>query len=151
MECAAKKITKGGNIRAITHASMEAYWAKHLKLIDENHSKYKTRLIVVIEDYLLYAHKSESQINSRMETCKLIGVLQHHCWAQQIPYLMQIPAEVKNRWTNEILHHKKFIAVCDQHLIIPNTKIQLDRHALDAVRHAAHYVTFKNGVQGERK
>ena len=144
LESAAKKITKGGSLTAISYPAKESYWEAHVRLIDRFYGQYDKRLIVVIEDYLLYENKAGSQINSRMETCKLIGILQHHCFINHIPYTMQLAGEVKNRWTNDILAHKKYITYKQRTLILPATKEPLNRHSIDAVRHAVHFDTFKN-------
>lgn len=135
-----------GTIRASKFDSMPQYWDAHLQLIQRFHNKYKNEMIVVIEDYLLYAHRVDSQINSRMETSKLIGLLQYFCWSKQIPYYMQIASKVKNRWTDAILHYKKYIVIKGRYYYLPlNSKKTLTIHNRDAIRHAVHYATFKNG------
>jgi hypothetical protein len=78
-----------------------------------------------------------------METCKLIGVLQHHCWLNQIPYKMQTAGTVKSRWSNEILEHKRYIFKAARGYKTP-TGITINRHCQDAIRHAVHFATFKN-------
>ena len=83
-----KKFIDLGKIQASGHNCAEAYWHAHINFLNSTifsaRGKRKNKdkhTIVVIEDYFLYANKAESQINSRMETSKLIGVLQHWCWA----------------------------------------------------------------------
>lgn len=143
MECKADKITKSGNINAKDYEQMESYWQAHTTLISNFRKKYKKRMIVVIEDYLLYGDKARNQINSRMETSKLIGVLQFFCFSHHIPYYMQTAGQVKNRWKDSILQHKGYLKISKNKLTLPTGDIA-DRHCKDAVRHAVHYNTFKN-------
>lgn len=141
------EIIDHGNIDAENFKCMEAYWDEHIKLIydltDED-------TIVIIEDYILYATKLDSQINSRMETPKLIGILQHYCWLEHKPYYMQLASEVKSRWTNEILIYKKIIyAKGNKHYTDPYFKRHINRHCIDAIRHAIHYNSFRNKKEGK--
>lgn len=134
-----------GSIFAKHYVSAEEYWDEILKLIREVSDNYPGQVIVVCEDYLLYATKLKDQINSRMETPKLIGVIQHYCYIKHIPYYMQTAAEVKKRWTDEILMFKKYIKPYRKGYR-PTTGITdtYTYHSLDAIRHAVHYATFKN-------
>lgn len=138
------QITLGGCLKADHYDKMEVYWDQHLSLIHKYYKRYGDKMIVVIEDYLLYASKATDQINSRMETPKLIGILQHYCWQRQIPYHMQMASEVKSRWTDEILAHKKYLSKKGRVFIIPSTGEVLNQHCKDAIRHAVHYATFRN-------
>lgn len=147
MEAEANKITKIGNISADKYKQVEAYWQAHITLIQELKQKYKNRMTVVIEDYLLYGDKASTQINSRMETSKIIGIIQYHCFLQQIPYSMQTAGQVKNRWKDFILQHKGYLKLHKKKLILPSTKEQIDKHCKDAIRHAVHFNTFKNNLQ----
>jgi len=142
--CLDKNIIHGGSIPAASFNFMEAYWDEHIRIIASFDTKYHKKFVVVIEDYLLYANKAESQINSHMETCKLIGVIQHYCWTHQIPYVMQCASEVKLRWSNEILLYKKIVSRKEKKYYIPVNKKPIDRHCLDSIRHGIHYATFKN-------
>jgi hypothetical protein len=107
--CTDKRITKADNIEAVKFTAMADYWDAHIQLIEKYRDRYKERFCVIIEDFLLYAHKADSQINSHMETSKLIGVLQHYCWVHEIPYHMQSASEVKTRWADPILEYNKYI------------------------------------------
>lgn len=134
-----------GFIEAGANECYEAYWDKHLSLIEG--MRYKAALdgaeiIVVIEDYVLYAHKSDAQINSKMETPKLIGVIQHYCWKENVSYKMQLAAEVKTRWTDDILVHKGYLEKSGNRYKA-NGHI-INRHVKDSIRHAVHFNTFKN-------
>lgn len=138
------RVIKAGSISAKDFENQEGYWFAHMDLITDTNKKYKKKLIIVMEDYMLYASKAKDQINSRMETPKLIGILQLHCYSNGIPYVMQTASEVKKRWTNVILHYKGYIKEYKRGYTIPGTKEKIDRHCLDSIRHAVHYATFKN-------
>lgn len=144
LEEASQTITLTGSIAAKSFPCMEAYWGAHLKLIAEFRKKYGNRLIVIIEDFLLYADKANAQINSRFETPKLIGVIQHYCYSRKIPYVMQRAADVKRRWSDKTLHYKGYLVSEKNRLIVPRTKHRVNRHCKDAIRHAVHFSTFKN-------
>lgn len=138
------RVIKAGSILAKEFMTQEDYWVAHMDLITDTNKKYKKKLIIVMEDYMLYANKAKDQINSRMETPKLIGILQLHCYSNNIPYAMQTASEVKKRWTNIILHYKGYIKEYKRGYVIPGTKEKIDRHCLDSIRHAVHYAIFKN-------
>lgn len=140
------KFIELGTIQARGQVCAEAYWHKHIELLNRlifsERGKRKNRpnnVIVVIEDYLLYAEKATQQINSRMETSKLIGILQHWCYENNIPYHMQTASLVKKRWTDEIMHYKG-------HLKKKGSRYEVCEHTRDSMRHALHFATFKNGV-----
>ena len=105
----------------------------------------KPGMKVVIEEFLLYASKAKQQINSKMETSKLIGYLQMYCFSHNIPYTMQLAGEVVRRWADNILVHKNVIKQANGKL--RNMYYALGRltndHERDAMRHAMHYITFK--------
>lgn len=118
------------------------YWKAVIDYIITACYKYKS-IIVVIEDYTLYATKAASQINSKMETPKLIGVLEYYCKTKNIQTVLQPAHMVKNRWTNNILMHHGYIKNLNNRIYTSNNK-PVDRHAVDAIRHAVHYSIFKN-------
>lgn len=145
MEADTKLLLASGSLYAKDHTSAEAYWDAVIKHVLNVCADFNN-IIVVCEDYLLYATKLQDQINSRMETPKLIGVLQYMCFINNIPYYMQTASEVKNRWSNEILLHKGIIRKY-RNSYLPtsgNTKTYT-HHSLDAIRHAIHFITFRNG------
>lgn len=130
-----------GYLSASQFDSMEAYWKAHINLLLDTIKEYKS-VLVVIEDYLLYAHKKDNQINSRFETSKLIGTLQYTCFVNDIDYIMQTAAEVKNRWADDILVHKGYVLKSGNGLKLI-TGQHINRHIKDAIRHAVHAATFK--------
>lgn len=144
-DCDMKKVTQGGYLAATTYTEVLAYWKAHLRLIQKYKDRYGARLHVVIEDYRLYASRAESQTNSTMETCKLIGILQYYCLENDIEFTMQLASLVKTRWNNKILEHKNILYFGPKHIYLPDKKTIINKHTCDAVRHAVHYATFKNG------
>lgn len=142
--CGTEEIIEAGHIEAVHYESQIEYWNDIVELVIDKHKKHGKRLAVVIEDYLLYAHKAQNQVNSRMETPKLIGILEFICTINDIHYILQPASEVKNRWTLEILYHKGYVGLNKRKHIVPKTKQVLNKHSIDSVRHAIHYFKFKN-------
>ena len=132
-----------GAISALDYPCKEAYWDMHLSLLDMVREKY-TDLHIVIEDYLLYANKATDQINSRMETPRLLGLLQHYCWKNALPLTMQNAVEVMSRWANEILIHKGYLLYEKRkYYIRGDQNVPCNRHVIDSIRHAVHFAKFK--------
>jgi len=142
MDAEQDKVIKAGCLFARNYDKKEDYWEAHVQLFLRLIGDYKRKVIVVIEDYILYASTAEAQINSRFETTKLIGILQYSLWRKKIPYIMQRAVDVKNRWTNEILMYKHYITKDRNHFKAAN--VGINKHQLDAIRHAVHFNTFKN-------
>lgn len=131
-------IRSTGTIRATDYKNAMAYFQAHLKLIDKFKEVYPG-MVVVMEDYILYANKAKSQIDSHMETCRLLGLLEYYCWEQQIPYGFQLATTVKKRWKDDILIHKGY-------------ELPVSQHTRDAVRHAVHHYHFgRNLKDGSKK
>lgn len=126
------KIIKYGLLEAKAFKNAMQYYKAHLDLIQRMETCYPNNLIIVMEDYLLYAKRTSSQINSRMETCKLIGIIQYYCFSNNLQCTLQTAAMVKKRWSDEVLEHEGFE--------LPTT--YTERHARDAIRHAIHYTYF---------
>lgn len=143
--CKDNKVIHAGSISAKKFDSMEAYWDAQINLIDYWRKRFKNNLLLVVEDYILYESKAMSQVHSHMETSKLLGVIQYYCFLNRIPYIMEPASVVKNRWSNKILLYKKYIKKYKKNFYIPlHKKEPIDRHCLDAIRHAVHVATFKN-------
>lgn len=138
-----QQIIYTGDIRALSYQDAMTYWKAHLTLIDQIKEQYPD-LTIVVEDYLLYAHKANEQINSRMETVQLIGILKYYCYDKSIPMYTQMAVEVKKRWADNILQHKQIIQRKGRGWQTVVGMQSIDRHALDAIRHAMHYATFYN-------
>ena len=94
-----------GQLLASEYKSKEEYWNNVIKLIINMNPD-----TIVLEDFLLYAHKSNNQINSRFETPKLIGLIEMYAWENKIPIHLQRAVDVKNRWTDDILVKKNIIS-----------------------------------------
>ena len=113
------------------------YWDKHLRLIDSLAGYHPN---VVIEDYLLYGDRAEAQINSRLETPQLIGVIKYECWKRGLMIDTQTAMQVKTRWTDDILENKQLISRSGRYSYIGPTRIS--DHIKDSVRHAIHFATY---------
>lgn len=138
-------------LQASTFTQMEEYWDAHCIFIEDLIRYYRLQasdMMIVIEDYLLYSTKVQTQINSRMETPKLIGVLQHFIWQHHWPYYMQAATNVVNRWNDSILLHKGYLTQKANKLYLAASQELTNEHNRDALRHAIHYATFKN--KGEK-
>lgn len=146
------EIVETGSISAKDYQSSLDYWDAHIKLLKDTICFTETNeatLEVVMEDYLLYRDKAENQINSRLETPKLIGIIQYVLWKTYgIKVSFQLASQVKPRWTNDILLHKGYIGKSYSFYIAPNKK-RLNRHVLDSIRHAVHYATFHKENKNE--
>ena len=101
-------------------------------------------MATLLAKYKFDPRRALAQAHSEMETPKLIGILQLYLTQHKIPYVMQRPSEVKNRWTDSILVWKKYLQQRGHNYILPRTNKVINRHEKDAVRHAVHYSTFKN-------
>ena len=127
-----------GSIRASEYPTVNTYYQAISRLI-------KPKMKVIIEEYLLYANKAKQQINSKMETSKLIGYLQMYCFNQGVEYTMQLAGEVVKRWADHILVHKGIIKQATgrlKHIYYALGRLT-NEHERDAMRHAMHYITFK--------
>jgi hypothetical protein len=142
LEPGTTNIPEAGDIRAKDYPAIFNYWQQHLSLIIK-----KRPNDISMEDYLLYADKSTSQINSKFETVQLIGVIKHHCWQAGRLLHMRNAGQVKKRWSNKILEHKGYIVRYGKNgwatASEPNKRI--NRHILDAIRHAVHYDVLERG------
>lgn len=136
------KIAKFGYLSARKYGSQMEYWAAHLDLID---ALVGYNPVIVCEDYLLYAEQTQPQINSRMETPKLIGVLQFELWMRGKTVHLQTAATVKARWTDEILANKGFVHLENGKpcMITIKGTYPIVGHTMDAIRHAVHFSRFR--------
>ena len=144
------KIIKFGAIDASTSIDMEEHWDKHIDLIMNMDKEYED-IVVVIEDYMLQASKAMSQTNSRMETPKLIGVVQYFCWIKDIKLVMQTPVSVKRRWKDFLLSKKGYMEMETRtsragisYAYCSINGFRVNGHVIDALRHAVHYYTFQS-------
>lgn len=131
------KMAKFGALKANRFKSDVDYWKEHVLLID---GLVGYTFTLVIEDYLLYANRATSQINSRFETPKLIGILQYECALRGIEVVFQTASAVKMRWPNNILSRKLNLEERNNRWYLDDG--HLTNHILDAMRHAIHFATF---------
>lgn len=142
LDCSTGKVKETGTISAKDFPSMEAYWDAHIRLLT-HFARRHGKKAVVIEDYLLYGDKAATQVHSRMETPKVIGLMQWFLWKNKMDYFMQLAADVKRRWSNDILVHAKALIQRDSDYYLPRHKSPICRHEIDSIRHAIHFYTFK--------
>lgn len=140
-----ERLIQRGYISAKDYSCPEEYWEAHLELIRKHYREHQYKLIVVIEEYVLYRDQSLGQTNSKMETCRLIGVMQHECWRLKQPYSMQLASSVKDRWSDELLLREHIIFDDRGKLTHTDSGMSLSlNHTRDAFRHAIHYVVTRN-------
>lgn len=141
--CTENLIFGTNDIHASAYTNKEEYWQAHLSLIEKFVSVFENA-IVIIEDFTLDPRRAMQQSHSKMETPKLIGILQLYCKQNNIPYKMQRAVEVKNRWADHILEFKKYIVKKNRMYYLPDRDKPISRHCKDAIRHAVHFATFYN-------
>ena len=134
---------KSAFISAKDFKTQTDYWNAHLRLIKQALAK-NNRITLVVEDYLLYANKAAAQTSSRMETSQLIGIIKLFAAENNIKLVMQTASEVKNRWADHILEHNGYMTVVKgrHYILCSGTQVRINRHQVDALRHAIHYYTF---------
>jgi hypothetical protein len=149
-DCMKHKFVDVDELEAVRHSSAIEYWQAH-KLLIAGVCGHKD-ISLAIEDFLLYAHKAESQINSHFETCQLLGIVKVFCSETGYVYRMQQASEVKRRWDDDILVYKGFIEQRGKSFYLPDTNKRLTDHMRDSMRHAIHYAMFynKGGSTNER-
>lgn len=129
------KLLRVGQIAAIDFTCSQDYWNEHIKLL-----KTVKPNVLVMEDFLLYAHKAKQQIGSKMETPKMIGIIEFECARLNINVIMQRAVDVKKRWNDDILVYKGIITKESNHYNIGSTK-NISKHIRDSLRHGIHYIT----------
>ncbi len=141
--CKDNCIDKLVDIHASAYNSKEEYWQAHTDFIKQV-LDVLPNTIVIIEDFTLDPRRAMQQSHSKMETPKLIGILQLYCKQNNIPYKMQRAVEVKSRWADHILEFKKYIIKKNRMYYLPDGIHPISRHCKDAIRHAVHFATFYN-------
>lgn len=143
-----EKLLARGWISAKDFNCREAYWNAHVELIRYNNKKYGKDLIVVLENYVLYRDRSQNQTNSELETPRLLGVIQWACWQLKQNYTLQLAANVKQRWSDDLLF-REHILYKDRN-VIKHTESNLtlnSKHERDAFRHGLHFILTRNGIE----
>lgn len=139
------KLLNIGQIAATDYNSQQDYWQAHIDLL--KHIKPDT---LVIENYLLYAHKAMQQTGSKMETPKLIGIIEYECSKLNIQTEFQKAVDVKKRWNDEILVYKGLLVKEGNHYTIGNNK-SVSRHIRDSIRHGIHYIMKMRNKECKKK
>ena len=140
-----KKIVKFGTIYAGNYSCQFKYWNAHIDLIDSFAGYHPT---VVIEDYLLYGTKADAQINSRLETPQLIGIIKYETYKRGLFVYIQTALQVKVRWNDDVLVHKNIIQKKDNSYYL--NELLLSSHVKDSIRHAYHYMTYNSKYRSKK-
>lgn len=148
-DCVNFKVLEVGTISAKDFSSRDDYWEAHIKLIRKYLKQYGFDVAVSIEDYILYRHCAESQINSTFETIQLLGVIKHYCWSNAVTCNLRSAVIAKQRWTIPILVHKTIIIPCGSvlkasYICECRPDSILCDHEIDSIRHSIHYSAFEN-------
>lgn len=133
-----KKVVKFGCISASMYKNTYAYWDAHITLIDSLAGYHPA---IVLEDYRLYHNRATSQINSLMETPRLIGVISYECHKRGYWVSYQSAVAVKTRWSDDLLVKKGFLRKLGKEYGIGSFPV-VD-HIRDALRHSIHFATFR--------
>ena len=137
------KLVEHTTVEAKWYDSQVDYWVGVLLTIQMYH-KLHDNLALSVEDYVLYATSAKAQINSEMETSKLIGVITMEAARLGIPMYIRNASQVMSRWTNDILEFKELIVKKGRSYEDQQGKM-INRHSLDALRHAIHCHSFEIG------
>lgn len=127
------KIESFGQLKAKDYNSRYEYWLAHSMLIQEVMPDE-----IAIEEFRLYGSKAKAQINSEMETSKLIGYLEMFIGHFEVPYQTQQASHAKQRYTDDIMIRKGYITKDDNNRIYING-VNVSGHIVDALRHALYY------------
>lgn len=124
-----------------------SYWSEVIITIAQlTYDHYPA--VLSIEDYVLYATSAKAQINSEMETSKLIGAITMWAYNNGVPIYSRNASQVMNRWKNSILEHKGIIKI-EGRKILDVKDNPINKHCLDAIRHAVHCYHFELGKEGK--
>lgn len=129
-------------IHAGKYKSAEEYWNVHIKYLESILFWEDKKFELVMEGYRLYGHKSDTQVNSTLETPQLIGVIRYWCYANNVPLKIQYAVEVKNRWSDSVLEKKGIIEIVNKRRKLISSGQWLNNHKTDALRHALHYQRY---------
>lgn len=146
MDCDTLEVLECGEICAREFKSRPEYHQEHIRLLQRMRAKYKPLKVLSIEDYILYPNRSKEQSLSKLETPRLLGVLEYWCMTAHMEYFTRPAVTAKKRWTDEILIRKGILEQKGNHLLAAG-HTTCD-HTRDSIRHAAHFSVFENG--GER-
>lgn len=96
---------------------------------------------LVIEGYKLYNHagmSAQTQSNSTLMTSQLIGAIKYLAYCNKVPVHIQYAADVKTRWSNQVLQAKGILEAGDKF-----KGKATNNHKRDALRHLCHFKKYK--------
>lgn len=142
------KIIRVGTLEAKDYTEQYQYWDAHVDLID---SLAGFKPDVVVEDYLLYSNRAQNQINSRLETPQLLGIIKYENYKRSIYTHVQTAQSVKTRWSDPVLMRKGYIEKVGNSYKLKGYDKVLPTHIKDAIRHALHYATYNTNYKGGKR
>ena len=145
VDLSTRKIMKFGVIQASNFSCQFQYWDAHINLIDSLTGYHPD---IVVEDYLLYGERAKNQINSRLETPQLLGIIKYEAYKRGLFIYTQTAMQVKTRWTDEILAKKQLFKQQGASYYIGETR--LSDHIRDSIRHAVHFMTYNSKYKGDK-
>lgn len=133
-----------GRVYADNAQSKMEYWEHVLRQIPKMHPD-----AVICEDFILYNSKQSALGWDSLNTARLVGCIEHTCYVQNIPLILQRAVDVKERWVNTILEHKNLIMPYKntKSWQLCSTNQVLTDHELDALRHLMHALTFNKRIK----
>lgn len=138
------RIVATAYVQAKLYKTQIEYWEANVQVIKMLAKMYKSH-ILSIEDYLLYISKAKTQINSKMETPQLIGVLKY-LFHKDFDIYIRPACAVKRRWSDEILLKRNYLYKDRKgyyFLSEDKEKCYVIEHCRDAIRHAIHCAKFE--------
>ncbi|MFA6755771.1 MAG: hypothetical protein WCR97_04695 [Bacilli bacterium] len=130
------EIIEFGSVKAEDYSSKEEYWLSVLTVINLRKTDY-----VVMEDYLLYPSKKSCQSYSRLETPKLIGIIELVCYMNERKIHLQRAVDVKSRWNDQILVNIGIVQKTKTYYTINGVKVS--DHIRDSIRHGLHFIKYR--------
>lgn len=125
------QVARFGEVKASDYASQEEYWYVVARIVTGANAD-----LIGCESYRLFGHKAQSQVQSAMETCQLIGYLRMVAYHRNIPFVMQDPSQ-KVRVNDENLTREGVFEKRGNNYYFEGKLTNL--HMRDAIRHGIHY------------
>lgn len=91
---------------------------------------------LIVEDYRLYPWKAMEQSWSQLDTPRLIGIIEHWAWKNELPLILQ-PATAKQAFPDARLEKMD--------MYVPNN------HTRDAIRHGLYRIRFGRKKNAQEK
>ena len=122
-----------GQLRAKDFETKREYYNKIIEVVNNFQPNH-----LIVEDFMLYATKSQVQINSRFETSQLLGILY---WNFEDIITLQRAVDVKKRWNDDRLVQKGILTKTNNRYYMCGMLVS--DHIRDSARHAIHFIKFK--------